>query len=440
MQNLTTGCNTAESSSPQPDLQVTGKRQSSAAYIPALDGVRGVAILLVLTCHWVQSIFSLPIHGYLSAAAIPMAFIGHTGVDLFFVLSGFLITRILLGARSNPSGIKNFLIRRALRIFPLYYLVLFIVLVLVPADIRHHQLRMNPNDTGLVWLWVYGSNFADIFHHDWLYGALDHFWSLSVEEHFYWIWPIVVIFSGRKTLIGMCGGLLAISLLSRAYYCYIAHDGVAPDIITFCRLDGFAFGGLLALAEASKFLHRKNLTPWLCALFAAGIGCSYFEHQGGFGAYGCVILATVEAAAFGAVVGLVIIHKDGWLGRLFSNPVLTFFGVYSYGIYVFEHILRPPLVPVTLFYGADKPNNAAISYGVFHLVISIAIAFASYHLYEKHFLKLKLLFPAWLSGLNGPDAAVSSKIEHPAVKESSGAVGKELAEPVGAGATLANKP
>src|SRR6185437_5379541 len=94
-----------------------------------------------------------------------------------------------------------------------------------------------------------------------------------------------------------------------------------------------------------------------------------------WGEWGTVLLKTFESLAFCAAIALTIIYRNGILGRFFANPVFTFFGVYSYGIYAYHHIFRPPLLPVTILYSAAKPNNAAVSYGLVHLAISIAIAY-----------------------------------------------------------------
>lgn len=380
--------------SPNPNgATVAVERQKGFGYIPALDGIRGMAMIMVLICHWVQSVNSVPIHGYIKYMVPCFAYAFHTGLDIFFVLSGFLITRILLGISGKPWEIGNFMARRALKIFPLYYATLIAVLVLTPAAIRHTTLRMHPDDIGLHWLWFFGQNIAVCFNHQYLYGALDHFWSVAVEEHFYWLWPLAVIFLCRRNLALMAVGLILLSLGSRCYYMWTQHDVLACEWLTICRLDGLAFGSLLAMLEAHKRL-TKDLVPLLIGMFVVGVALSIGIHYDKLGPYANVLLKTFESAAFFGLIGLVVIYKDGWLGRFFKNPVLIFFGLYSYGIFVFHHFLRPPLLPVTLFYGADKPNNAAMSYGLVHLALSVGLALISYHLFEKHFLKLKNKFPA----------------------------------------------
>jgi peptidoglycan/LPS O-acetylase OafA/YrhL len=369
----------------------TAPKEFMPAHIRALDGVRGIAILLVIAHHWIQSSASIPIHGYLQSIAIPLAFVGQTGVDLFFVLSGFLITRILLSVKAQPNGIRNFYCRRALRIFPLYYMILFAVIVLTPADVRHDQLRMNAHDTGLFWLWGYGANFAQWYYKDWLYGALDHFWSLAIEEHFYLFFPFLVLLCNKRTLTFACLALIAVSIGSRAWFFMVAGNGIAPYILTFCRLDGLVCGALLALAERSHLLTKRLSMP-LAGLLVCFTAASIGVHYNLLGPWGPSLLSSFEALLFAAFIALAVIHKDGIIGKVCGNPVLVFFGIYSYGLYAYHHILRPPLVPVTLFYDVHKPNNAAVSYGLFHLALCTVVAVLSYHLIEKQFLKLKSRF------------------------------------------------
>jgi peptidoglycan/LPS O-acetylase OafA/YrhL len=374
----------------------TGERQHSLAYIPALDGIRGVAMIMVLFAHWCQSIMSIPIHGYMRDLAITMALVCHPGLDIFFVLSGFLITRILLTIKSKPMGIPNFLMRRALKIFPLYYLILTLVLVFTPPAVRHGPLRMDANDTGLIWLWLCGQNIAVVHHHQFLYGALDHFWSIAVEEHFYWVWPLVVVFLARRNVALMGIGLVALAVASRGWFLLAQHDPIACEFLTCCRLDGLACGSVLAVAEAANLLKRKY-TGLLIGLFVAGIAASVGVHHNIYGPFApaaSVLLKTVESVSFAALIGLTILYKDALLGKILSHPILTFFGLYSYGIFVYHHIFRPPLLPVTILFGVNKPNNAAVTYGLVHLAVAIVLALISYHLYEKHFLKLKAKFPA----------------------------------------------
>src|SRR4051812_48705226 len=150
-------------------------------HLPGLDGLRGIAILMVLALHFLGD--ATP-HGPVGRLVVKAASYGVLGVDLFFVLSGFLITGLLLDAKSGPHYFRNFYARRTLRIFPLYYLVLTILFIVLPRftalpapleDARIHQ----------GWLWTYTSNFFIAARAEWALTYVSHFWSLAIEEHFY---------------------------------------------------------------------------------------------------------------------------------------------------------------------------------------------------------------------------------------------------------------
>src|SRR5579885_3225639 len=171
------------------DTSLAGRGNITTSHIPALDGLRGIAILLVLWFHF---------RGYLGGEPIQctLAIIGEfgwIGVDLFFVISGFLITRILLQTKEKPDYFRSFYTRRALRIFPLYYASLA-VLFLAPMSFMSHSL---PVAHDRLWFWIYLANWNPLFEQI-RPGSAAHFWSLSVEEQFYLVWPLLVWALSRK--------------------------------------------------------------------------------------------------------------------------------------------------------------------------------------------------------------------------------------------------
>ncbi len=182
----------------------------SGPQIPALNGVRGVAILLVIVCHFIA--FALP---YTPARWLRLvASVGGTGVDLFFVLSGFLITRILLASRQRPAFLTTFYARRILRIFPLYYGFLAAIYIAVPL------LHLGqPIPFGIqLWAWTYTQNVAMTFlphpATD-LWQWTPHLWSLAVEEHFYLVWPLIVKLTSPARLPLVLLATIPFSILSR---------------------------------------------------------------------------------------------------------------------------------------------------------------------------------------------------------------------------------
>ena len=183
-----------------------------AHHIPALDGLRGVAILMVLWFHYYGPIYKFCASPFDRFIVLTIN-TGWMGVDLFFALSGFLITGILLDAKGAPHYFRNFYARRALRIFPIYYGFLFVILIVIP---RFHQYSPGLAQTvrDQAWLWLYGTNIATTFFPIKLAGFL-HTWSLAVEEHFYLVWPAIVLVLNRRQLAVASLCIVVVALITR---------------------------------------------------------------------------------------------------------------------------------------------------------------------------------------------------------------------------------
>ena len=234
--------------------------QSGRAHIQALDGVRGFAIFAVFLYHaWPD--FSPEWRG--GATLNLLASAGPFGVDLFFVLSGFLITGILLDARERPHYFRNFYARRTLRLFPVYYLYLLIIATVLPLFHRAIHTSMPDYHRLVVVVPLYFGNWKA----NWGWGDpwLGHIWSLAVEEQFYLVWPTVVLLAGRRRLWPICLAIIAGATVLR---CVWAADGVAWNQIyrlTITRADTMAYGALGALALRSDGWRARagRAAPWL---------------------------------------------------------------------------------------------------------------------------------------------------------------------------------
>jgi peptidoglycan/LPS O-acetylase OafA/YrhL len=368
--------------------------------IPALDGLRGMAILMVLFYHCqfntelvLKDVF--PVAG----PVINKVFLsGFLGVDLFFALSGFLITRILIGTKSSPQYFMNFYARRFLRIFPLYYGVLFVIFFILPYFISFDQTTIELASRQW-WLWAYLSNVPVSGEWNTKMFYFSHFWSLSVEEHFYIIWPAVVFLSDFKWLKRICIGVVVISF-SSGIMSAIFNDRIIWlfSWSTISHIGGLALGSLCAIIYAEKGA-LDGMIPWA---------------KRGFNLFGCFLLLgifiprqfnlqlvnhcliLISSLFFVSLLILVVTMPDRFGGRFFTNSVMTGFGKISYGLYVYHYILIPQIdfvFPIgKLVIWLNSPVLGIIAHTILVIGGTFLIAYCSWHLYEKQFLKLKKYF------------------------------------------------
>ena len=336
----------------------------TAGYLPQLDGLRAVAVASVMVFHFIPWVDRY-------------APLGAMGVRLFFVISGFLITGILLSwrGRSLDVGLKTFYVRRALRIFPLFYFVLAAAAALSIGPVR---------DT---WAWhaTYLSNLYFYLRGDW-HGSVSHLWSLAVEEQFYLVWPWLILCASERWLRPVIVTMIALAPISRLLFPN-PMDSVLP---TSC-LDSLGLGALLALRSGSPSTFakasadRKNglPLPWLGTLLVvvalslryAGIGGQYQIVGLDFG----VSLLSMWLVA-GAARGF-----TGTTGAVLSWSPVTSVGRISYGLYVY-HGFTPYLLGryVPGFMTMAEPIRVAMLFAATAL-----IALASWHWLEQPFLCLK---------------------------------------------------
>jgi peptidoglycan/LPS O-acetylase OafA/YrhL len=354
-------------------------------HLTALDGLRGLAVLFLLIFHIFQ-VEAEPAAG-LARIAYKSTRICQTGVDLFFVLSGFLITGILHDTKGSRGYFRNFFGRRTVRIFPLYYGVLVVATILLPAILGHRVTDASP-----LAMWTYTANIPPTFHHE--PKTFGHFWTLAVEEQFYLIWPAVVFVCSRTMLMRVCVGCIVGSIFVRLG---LVSLGLSTNFLSLGRLDSLALGGLLAVAArgaGGMAGWRPRAVQALAAMIVL-IAPLYVMKTGSHEAWLQVIKYTFLAGMYGAVLVLALLSPPETVtGRFFHLRVLRFLGKYSYGIYVFHPLLIDMFVSLRGHdaSGALETPLAVALRALAIATLSILAAWLSYHLYEKHFLNLKRFF------------------------------------------------
>lgn len=337
---------------------------------PELDGVRGIAILAVLAFHFGGPIYYLLPFKWI----VTVVTSGWAGVDLFFILSGFLITRILLESRGTAHYFRNFYARRILRIFPVYILVVgaFFWIALPIAHAHGKITQMNYGEQAWYWLflenWRVGLGYND--------GAeLPHLWSVAVEEQFYLMWSVIVAFFGGRYFVKISVVLLVLVFIFRLG---LYSHGISEEFIrqnTFTRLDGLLAGAILAASPAICRRASKAAPVFL----VIGMVLLFWQHWP-------KLLFFTNAIAFATLVARAA--QGGF--KLLRSRVLRSFGKYSYAIYLFHFII------IQLF-GRLQGRFARIPWALLALFggvgISYGLAWLSWRWLEYPCLRLKRYFP-----------------------------------------------
>lgn len=357
-------------------------------YYPALDVLRGLAICFVVFYH--------------NFGSLSFFRFGWMGVDLFFVLSGYLITDLLLKSRENKFFFRNFYIRRILRIFPLYYLVLLLFFTLAPIIFSQQGpgttfSYYNDNKT---YFWTYFQNWLLVEKGAPPVPFMAHFWSLAVEEQFYMLWPVIVFFvkpnSRLKKVILV---LIGVSVVTRIVtWAQFPHEVETYYCNTIARMDSLLMGSLLAVhLREGKSISKSAINISILA-FVALITASLviFGNVRQDNALFPTIGYTVSAAFFAGMLYVLLKNEARLLGWVKRLRALSFIGKISYGIYIFH--MPVYLVLSTqlhqLFTDKFHPDiNVALFISVLSVVITLMVSSVSFYLIEKPILNLKKHFP-----------------------------------------------
>jgi peptidoglycan/LPS O-acetylase OafA/YrhL len=360
------------------------KQAAPDVYHPSLDIARGFAVSIVLLYHlfWYVSFFRL----------------GWIGVDLFFVLSGFLITDILLRSRDNRNYFSKFFIKRILRIFPVYYLALIAFFFLSPLLFSNKlpDSAFTYYNQNQIWYWLYMQNWLVIRKGLPQEPYLNHFWSLAIEEQFYILWPVVIYCIKRienlKKLIFL---LIVFALLLRIFIRIFNSEQIEGLYYnTFTRMDSLLIGSFISIHVKQEKLiptiYIKIIILSFIALICTSIGIIGNVQPGNkvFSTIGYSIIA----AFFGIIIYLLVTYENKLKALIKNGKTFSFLAKISYSLYV---IHLPAYLITAYFLSSDQISflqlivKQKVSISIISLLITVLLSIVSFNIIEKPILSLK---------------------------------------------------
>ena len=356
--------------------------------MPELDTLRGIAVSLVVLFHGFGFGYGLQGLSGTPKVFVALTMPGWVGVNLFFVLSGFLITGILLDTKSRPDYYRRFYKRRALRILPLYYATLLLLLILARVGLVQRHASWPFLGLSAIYL----ANVTNLLGVPMQYGVL---WSLAVEEHFYLLWPALVHWWSRRSVMVTAAGIASLCLLLRMVY---ARFSISGGGYTWLCADGLAMGAILAGVARAQGEPRGQVRKFTRLAFGGSV--ALFIGGAPFGIFmarrflGVTLRETAIDMFFAGVLGLTLLLGTSRWKWIVNISFLQFLGQISYGIYlthmlVFEivgHFMQrywPGMYPATGRLGVME-LQFSIATG-----LTLALAYFSRWYFEETFLRLK---------------------------------------------------
>jgi Predicted acyltransferases len=383
-------------------MQQAPANQKTRIFFPNLDGLRFICFFVVYLHHCYLSFFSYTeksAPGFFQVQEFLFKY-GTLGVNFFFVLSGFLITFLLIKEKefTGTIHIGNFYVRRILRIWPLYFLCLFIGFVVFPFIKKMGGEVMS--ESANPWYYLFFAGNFD-YMNTWPTKPdailLSVLWSVCVEEQFYLAWPIILRFTPAKYYKYIFLSIMLFSLVFRSFYTAGTEDDHAVRYFhTFSLIGDMALGGLLAWYSSfpnrfSDFVSKMNKGT-VAAIYLGAIGFSLFKEY----IFTCGVPVIFERLVIGFFFGMIILEQNYARGSLFKmgqSKVLSKLGIYTYGLYCL-HLLGM-YAAVRLVVKMQWPEDnvwVALASALIGLVLSIVVSIASFHFFEKWFLRLKNRF------------------------------------------------